>query len=141
MLGTLEKRVSGLVEQLHGRAGDRALCNLISLGTAAIPLVAALYDRESQPRRRATIVHAVWEFRDSSALPALATALRDPDDRVWEEALDGIVTIGSPVALEVLEAARPAVGTFSDAEVRRQWIDEAVEQLKRARPGGPPASK
>ena len=75
------------------------------------------------------------QFRDAAALPALAAALRDPDGRVWKEALDGIVTLGGPPALEVLQAARAALETFTDAEVRQQWIDEAVEQVKEAQPG------
>ena len=74
-MGTLEQRVAQLVEQLHGSDGTSALCELTSLGTAAIPLVAAAYDQEPQPRRRATLVHALSEFRDAAALPALATAV------------------------------------------------------------------
>jgi len=130
-VGTLEERVAELVEQLHDRdAAPSALCNLTSLGTAAISLVAAAYDRETEPRRRTALVRALWQFYDTAAFPALATALRDPDDRVWKEALDGIVTLGGPAALEVLQAARAKVTTFTDAGVRHQWIDEAVEQVK-----------
>jgi HEAT repeat protein len=131
---TLEDRVTELVEQLHSHGGAGALCNLTSLGTVAIPLVTAAYDRETQPARRATLVHALWEFRDRAALPALAAALRDPDDRVWKEALDGIVTLGGTLALEVLQEARVAVETFPDAELRRQWIDEAAGAVKEAEP-------
>jgi len=135
VLGTFEQQVAELVEQLHGRTGASALCDLTSLGTPAISLVAGAYDRETQPKRRAALVHALRQFRDAAALPALAAALRDPDGRVWKEALDGIVTLGGPPALEVLQAARAALETFTDAEVRQQWIDEAVEQVKEAQPG------
>jgi len=49
VLGTFEEQVAELVEQLHGRTGASALCDLTSLGTPAISLVAGAYDRETQP--------------------------------------------------------------------------------------------
>src|SRR5437879_2478385 len=91
VLGTIEEQVAELVELLHGRGDESAvaLCNLTSLGVGAIPLVAAAYDRERRSKRRVAILHALWEFRDPAALPTLAAALRDSDECVWKEALDG----------------------------------------------------
>jgi hypothetical protein len=133
MIGTLEDRVAELVGQLHGRSRASALCNLTGLGTAAIPLVEAAYGREANATRRATLVQALSQFRDTAVLPALSAGLRDLDDRVWKEALDGIVTVGGSLALPVLRTAREAVGTFKDAAERRRWIDEAVEQVTSSR--------
>jgi len=134
VLGTNEEQVTELIEKLYGRGDESAvaLCNLTSLGVDAIPFVAAAYDREQSSEHRVAIVHALREFRDPAALPTLAAALRDSEERVWKEALDGIVVLGGSPAVGVLQGAREDVGPFKDAEERREWIDEALEQLKEA---------
>ncbi len=134
MLGTIEEQVAELIEKLHGRGDGSAvaLCSLTGLGVDAIPLVAAAYDREQSSERRVAIVHVLWGFRDLAALPTLAAALRDSEERVWKEALDGIVVLGGSPAVEVLQGAREDVGAFKDAVERREWVDEALEQLKEA---------
>ena len=54
---------------------------------------------------------------------------------MWKEALDGTVTLASPAAVETLRVARAMVGAFIDAEVRRRWIDEAIEQVREGKAG------
>jgi hypothetical protein len=48
-----------------------------------------------------TLHEGDWrQFRDPAALPVLAEALQDPYEVVWKDALDGLVTLGGPEALE-----------------------------------------
>jgi hypothetical protein len=99
-------------------------------GIIALPLFIAAFQRETDPKRRSRLVRIVWQFRDSTALPALAEALRDAHEKVWKDALDGVVTLGGEQALRLLAEARATVAHYSDALVRIAWIDEAVEQIK-----------
>jgi hypothetical protein len=95
-------------------------------------LVAEAFHRETSGLRRQFLVHALWQFRDAAALPTLAAALQDPDDRVWKGALDGIVTVAGPTGLRVLEEARDRLSGGRPPSVRLEWIGEAIEQIQEA---------
>lgn len=123
---TLKERVAQLLGDLEGPYAESVVCALTEL-PGALPILADAYHSETDHRRRQMVVHILWQFRDLAALPTLAVALSDPDDRVWKEALDGIVTLGGPSALRVLLEARAAL---SEAQVRRGWIDEAIDQVQ-----------
>ena len=97
--------------------------------------MAKAYRLETDRRRRAVLVHCLWQFRDAAALPALASALSNPDDGVWKEALDGIVTLGGEAAVQVLAAARGELSRGPDQTIRSEWIDEAIQKVRRS--GGP----
>ncbi len=125
----MRKTVIELLAELDGPRAESALCALRGL-REALPLVAEAYGRESDGQRRESLVHCLWQFRDIAALPTLSAALRDPDDHVWKEALDGIVTLGGDAALGVLEEARDALGEESAAKTKRQWIEEAIGQIR-----------
>jgi hypothetical protein len=132
----LREQVAQLTSELEGPGVEYALCGLTSLPPEAIPLVAEAYHRETKPRRRRWLIHALWQFRDSAALSTLAVALGDGDDQVWKEALDGVVTLGGADALRVLEEARDGLPSEGDSSVRRAWIDEAIQQVQEARDPG-----
>jgi HEAT repeat protein len=123
----LRRKVTGLLADLDDPRAENALCALRDL-REALPLVAEAYGRESDGQRRESLIHCLWQFRDIAALPTLSVALRDPDDRVWKEALDGIVTLGGDAALGVLEEARDALR--KEPETKRQWIEEAIGQIR-----------
>ncbi len=80
--------------------------------------------KEASPQRRTTIVRIVWESRTPKSLTFLAQALSDPVDSVWQEALNGIATIGGEEAMTLLHAMLPA----SQAN-KREWIIEALSQI------------
>lgn len=106
-----------------------ALCSLTSLPSEALRFVAEAYHRETDGRRRQFLIQALWQFRDAAALSTLAAALKDPDDRVWKEALDGVVTVGGLAGLRVLEEARD---DLPGSRTKREWIDEAIAQVQDA---------
>jgi HEAT repeat protein len=119
------------IAALHGSSSEQSFCRLKSAPEALRHLIEAL-DREPDARRRATLVHFLWQLRDPAALPTIATALEDVDERVWKEALDGVITLGSQAALELLEARRGVQS--SSSSVKRRWLEEAIDQVRQGLP-------
>lgn len=105
---------------------DHLHCALSAFLPEAIEVVAIAYHDESDAKQRERLLHLLWEFRDPGAIPTLAEALKDPSDHVWKEALDGLVTLGTP-SLSYLEAARDAQ---LQSSAMRPWLDEAIEQIQ-----------
>jgi HEAT repeat protein len=128
-MATFDEYVAELIAQLDGPDRFHAMRTLNELGSATIPLITAAHARESIATRRAAIVETLWQFRDPNVMPTLAEALLDSDARVWKEALNGIVTLGGGAALDALARARIPAGDRRDAALRREWIDEAIEQV------------
>jgi hypothetical protein len=50
--------------------------------------------------------------------------LNDTEPSVWKEALDGLVTLGGPTALDVICQGRGR----TNAE-KAEWLDEAIAQI------------
>lgn len=136
MTPDLREQVGRLLAALGSPAGENALCDLTRLPPEAVAFVAEAYHRETGRQRRQSLVHALWQFRDAAALPALAAALREQDEGVWKEALDGIVTIGGAAARRVLEEARASLPVKRGSRVKREWIDEATGQVQEAKGSG-----
>ncbi|MCI0342802.1 MAG: HEAT repeat domain-containing protein [Planctomycetales bacterium] len=124
------ERVTELIRELDGPAGEDAFHSLLEVGTAATPILAEAFHHEPDGGRRQAILNALWELRDPAALPTLALALRDPDDRVWKEVLDGLVAIGGPAASRILEEARDALPGDRKSRTQREWIEEALQQVR-----------
>jgi HEAT repeat protein len=123
-----------LIAQLHGPQGESALCSLTSM-PETLTMVAAACGAERTPERRAMLIHCLWQYRDRAAVPTLGSALRDADDQVWKEALDGLVTLGGAEAERVLLDTRDAL-VGDETRVKREWLEEAIEQLGEGnRPG------
>lgn len=131
----LRTMVTKLLMELDGPRGEDAFCALRDV-PEALPLVAEAFEHERDGARRESLIHCLWQFRDMKALPTLSAALHDADDRVWKEALDGIVTLGGDVALRVLEEARDSAGKDPTGKVKREWIEEAIRQVQEDRACG-----
>jgi hypothetical protein len=50
--------------------------------------------------------------------------LDDSDPGVWKEALDGLIALGAPAALNVVRQSR-----VSAKVEKAEWLDEAIEQI------------
>jgi hypothetical protein len=101
----------------------------MDFGVGALPYFVAAFGKENVPERRARLVRVIWQFRDRVALPTLAIAVNDPSSDVWKEALDGIVTLGGPQAVTILEEARAAIVAAPEKDERISWLDEAIRQV------------
>jgi len=116
------------------KAGHReaAFHGLFELGEAAIPRLAEAYRAESDPAVRSLLVEVVWQLRSHSSIDFLGEALQDPNPEVWQEALDGLVTLASPAALRILESTRDrrAASQEEDGGDFREWIEGAIEDVR-----------
>ena len=121
------------------RQGDYDSCFLDMLDMEqlleVIRQLMEVYRNEPNARVRAFFVEAVWQCRQLSAIPFLGEALHDAESVVWKEALNGLVTLASPAALDVLRSARVRhLGRQRDTEEFRNWVDEAIEQAETTSP-------
>jgi len=102
---------------------------MLDFGVAALPYFMAAFEREVASDRRACLVRVISHFRSPTALPMLATALCDKAREVWTDALDGIVALGGPPALDILKKAREAPALDQTETEKLEWIEEAIAQL------------
>ncbi len=118
-------KISQLLESVcHG--DEDAFHTFLEIGREFIPSLIDKYAATAEGEQRARIVEAIWQHRSSSTIPFLATALLDPHSEVWKQALDGLVTIGGPMAYSAL---KETLTTFPRDDIRFEWIEEAMSQL------------
>jgi HEAT repeat protein len=123
--------IAALVDKFRGGDEENALHGLIELPNDALPELIEYFRAETLAPVRALLVKAVWERRDPAVVPFLAEALQDLDEEVWQEALDGLVTLASPEALEVLQSAKDSRSTDAESDKRfRLWLGEAIQQVQ-----------
>ena len=115
-----------------------AFHRLIELGPTALPYLQARFEQSSDAALRAELVEIAYQQRTAEALPLLAKALKDPSARVWKTALDGLVSLASDEAVQLLEEALRLPLARSDAEEYRAWVQEALDQARQARSVAPP---
>ena len=123
--------VKNYVPQLSGPGADDAWHSLVEAGPAVLPHVVDAFNASRDPRGRLPLVQIVGEYRSADAIPFFETCLRNNDANIWKAALDGLASLGTRAALDVLRVARETANPQ-----KREWIDEAVEQIHQAsRPG------
>jgi HEAT repeat protein len=123
--------ITALIEKFRSGDEDAAFHGLIELPNDTLPAVIDYFRMEPLGAIRALLVKAIWERRDPSAVSFLAEALQDHEEEVWQEALDGLVTLASSEALNVLQSAKTRRPT--DAENHRRfhlWLEEAIQQIQ-----------
>ena len=109
------------------RKGDRdgAFFGLVELDHGILPELMAAFRSERDSRVLVFLVETIWQHRQPSAVSFLGEALRDSVPEVWRQAIDGLVTLASPEALEVLRAAR---SSRLDSDGFHRLLDEAIDQ-------------
>jgi len=112
------------LRRLHDGDFESAFFGVLELGPIALPDLIDTYRVEADGSCRASLVEMIWQYRDPSVIPFLATALDDEYPEVWKQAIDGLVAIPCDESLQVLDDARTV------AEDRREWIEEAIEQIR-----------
>jgi HEAT repeat protein len=131
---TMETTTSQIAEYLQRfRNGDRdgAFYGLVEMEHGVLPELMATFRSERDSRVREFLVEVIWQHRQASAIPFLKEALNDGAAAVWKQALDGLVTLASSAALEVLRDARTRQFTTDrEMEEFRHWLDEAIEQAE-----------
>ena len=128
-MNDLRDAVRLYASELAGSRADDAWHALLELGPAALPLVWDALRSAPRGEVRVRLAQVLCDSQSVEALPFLSELLNDRDAEMWKVALDGLVMLGAEPtarirALEVLAAAREIA-----ALDKREWIDEAIEQI------------
>ena len=127
----LKEFVSCNVERLSSPEWGQAYHSLIEAEPAVIPLLIEAFRKAVSSGPRAAIVEVVWQFRRPEVIEFLAEALQEPEPLIWQQALDGLVTIGGAGALRVMQTVQGQLDPADSSSTQKlQWIDEAIGQLK-----------
>lgn len=118
--------VSQLVESLCD-GNDNAFHTLIEADSVIVPLLIRQFTSRACGADRARIIEVIWQHRDKTTIPFLASALRDPNADVWKRALDGLVAIGGIESHNALIEFRSEIAADSE---RASWADEAIGQIQ-----------
>jgi HEAT repeat protein len=114
------------IQRLTGPDGEDAYHSLVEADDAVVPLLIEASRVERNSAIRAELVEIIWQHRLPETVRFLAEALDDPAPEVWKSALDGLVALGGPSAIRVLESAKQKAFPRDRAD----WIDEALQQLR-----------
>lgn len=121
--------IEAYIAEFRRGEAENALCCLTSMAHEVLPDLIEAFKREQDRKTRVFLVEAIWQHRQQSVIPFLEERLHDPEPDIWKVALDGLVTLASRQAIEALRSDRKRqFPRERDAEVFRQWIDEAIEQ-------------
>lgn len=123
-----QEQVDYYLCQLDGKDADNAYHSLLEMGPPIIPAIIERFRHETEPEIRATLVEIVWQQRSHEALEFLYDVLDDDGKVVWKQALNGLVALGSPNAMRVLEDAFKRYAARQDA-TRMEYIKEAIGQI------------
>lgn len=110
---------------------DNAFHGLLEIDVDILPELMAAFTAERNAEIRELLIEVIWQYRQPSIIPFLGKALFDAEPSIWRQALNGLVTLASPAALEALRAARSRQFTKQqDAEEFRRWLEEAIQQTE-----------
>lgn len=110
---------------------DNAFHGLLEFDRNILPELIAAFHRECAVSVRRFLVGVIWEYRDPSVIPFLGGVLFDSELPVWREALNGLVALASPAALEALRMARTRKFPLRrESEEFHDWLEEAIEQAE-----------
>jgi HEAT repeat protein len=125
------KFVEFYLEKLRRGEFEMAFHGLTEGGRPVIPHLIKAFRNERSPDIRAELVNIVWNHRQPETVNFLAEALNDLDQKVWKSALDGLVTIASSAALQILQtASNKEFPNERQTEEFRKWLNEAITQIQ-----------
>jgi HEAT repeats len=122
--------VSEHLDRFRHADRDGAFFGLIHRELNLVPHLVAAYSSERDPAVKAFIVEVLWQQRDGAVIPTLGQALLESDNRVWREALNGLVALASAESLGALRAARSRRNSHAAGVEFSRWLEEAIEQAE-----------
>lgn len=124
-------QISHYLEMFRSGDADNSFHGLLELDRDILPELMAVFRSTQDIRLREMLVAVIWGYREQSVIPFLREALFDTEPRIWREALNGLVSLASPAALDVLcEARTRRFLTQRETEEFRRWVDEAISQAE-----------
>jgi hypothetical protein len=123
--------IHAALEKFRNGDEEAAFFDLIEMEGEVLPALTEHFRIEADIAARTLLVRVAWERRDQAALPLLAEALGQPQEEIWQEALDGLVAFASPESLEILRRARQREDADEITARRfRMWLEEAIQQVE-----------
>jgi len=116
------------IRKYHNGDEEEAFFGLVDLGLDVLPDLLARFHAEVDFRERAFLLKISRNIGEPTSVSLMGEALHDQNPDVWKEALDGLVTLASPQALNVLYSARS--NRLDNDDVFQEWLDEAIEQIE-----------
>lgn len=110
-----------------GNDSDDAFHTLVEADNSIIPSLIQQFTSRAWGVERARIIEVIWQRRDKTTIPFLASALNDEYLEVWKQAIDGLVTIGGDHSVDALKTI---LGQLNDNDARSPWIAEAIDQIE-----------
>jgi hypothetical protein len=124
-------QIAYYLEMFRSGDADNAFHGLLEIDRDILPELMAVFRGEQDIGVRELLVEVIWEYRERSVIPFLGEALSDTEPRIWRQALNGLVALASPAALDVLRAARTRqFPTQCETEEFRRWLEEAIEEAE-----------
>ena len=128
---TIMQQIDGCLQRFREGDRDTAFFGLLELEHDVLPTLMTKFHTEHDSDIRAFLVEVIWQHRQPSVVPFLGKTLYDGEPEVWKQAMDGLVALASPPALDALQSARARpFPSQREAEEFLRWIDEAVEQVE-----------
>tara|TARA_R110002073_G_scaffold332805_1_gene519350 strand:+ start:562 stop:942 length:381 start_codon:yes stop_codon:yes gene_type:complete len=122
MTQDLKYRCKHYVNQLGIEGSSDALHALIELPNDAIPILMCLYYEQHDSGIRGDIVHSIWQHRCQDSKDWLLEILKNEEhEEIWQEALDGLMTLGVKHELSSISIDSPR---------KTRFIKEAIELLE-----------
>lgn len=127
----LSPKIAYYLEMFRSGDADNAFHGLLELDRDILPELMAVFPSTQDIRLREMLVAVIWGYREQSVIPFLREALFDTEPRIWREALNGLVSLASPAALDALcEARRRRFLTQRETEEFGGWVEEAISQAE-----------
>lgn len=127
MTDSLEEKINYYVGRLNGDDSENALHSLMEMPESAVPILIQKYKFINDDLIKSYMVEAIWQIRDSNCIDFLFECLNENDEDIWEEALNGIVTLGREKEIGRLEVLLRSV---SKKETKYGRFEEAIEFIK-----------
>jgi hypothetical protein len=129
-----------IVEGLKAfRAGDdeTAMTTLLEVEEDLVPSLVQAFRAETDGAARGFLVTVAWERREDHSPAFIVEALNDPEEEVWQAALDGTVALASSEILDVLKSVRQQ--ERADAAQTRRFqmcVEDAIKYVAGLLQGG-----
>lgn len=130
-MGACAGQLAACLRRLREGHREDAFFGLLEMDPRGLPELMAAFQVEPDREVRAFLVEVVRQHRQPSAIPFLGEALYDSEPVVWQEAMDGLVSLGSLAALEVLRSARTRQFPHRrDTDTFLAGVEEAIAQVE-----------
>lgn len=132
-----EQRILRFLSEIEEQSPhwQSAACALSFMGAETIPLLCHQYRHAASPMVRQAIVAAVDRYRRPEDIPFFGEVLRDPEEEVWQAAVDALVSQPGQQSLDVLRLALQEVtGSPRPDKNKLLFFEDAVRELQKPHP-------